>query len=241
MNSQHWFNIVLLSRKYCNHLSEEEKAKKKTPESTRYSCLKSTWTYLMEKEYPSSYSPTYVSYLSSISLNDPPKKTCLATEELWQSKWRKASFFTLQVDIRIMNRCHAETTRRHTCTNYRTQQIRFLCPSISNTNDKHFTLGTKWRGGEKNKPLSLGSWIISPPPLIRHRNNTDKHRHTLGHNFVLQAVWAVWDAPAGKQTPASRTCTKWLCCSPLKLHHGQHVFCSAVVFIILSFSVTSVQ
>lgn len=150
-------------------------------------------------------------------------------------------FFTLQVDIRIMNRCHAETTRRHTCTNYRTQQIRFLCPSISNTNDKHFTLGTKWRGGEKNKPLSLGSWIISPPPLIRHRNNTDKHRHTLGHNFVLQAVWAVWDAPAGKQTPASRTCTKWLCCSPLKLHHGQHVFCSAVVFIILSFSVTSVQ
>lgn len=29
MTSQHCFSIVLLSRKYCNHLSEEEKAKKK--------------------------------------------------------------------------------------------------------------------------------------------------------------------------------------------------------------------
>lgn len=135
----------------------------------------------MEKEYPSSYSPTYVSYLSSISLNDPPKKTCLATEELWQSKWRKASFFTLQVDIRIMNRCHAETTRRHTCTNYRTQQIRFLCPSISNTNDKHFTLGTKWRGGGETNPCLLDR-ELSPPRLSSGieitQTNTDIHLAT---------------------------------------------------------------
>lgn len=136
----------------------------------------------MEKEYPSSYSPTYVSYLSSISLNDPPKKTCLATEELWQSKWRKASFFTLQVDIRIMNRCHAETTRRHTCTNYRTQQIRFLCPSISNTNDKHFTLGTKWRGGGKKTNPCLLDRELSPPRLSSGieitQTNTDIHLAT---------------------------------------------------------------
>lgn len=183
MNSQHWFNIVLLSRKYCNHLSKEEKAKKKT-ESTRCSCWKSTWTDHVEKEI----SLLLFSYLCKLFVERQFK---WPTKENMYVIWLLKNYgrvnegkphFALQVDIRIMNRCHVETTRRNTCTNYRTRQIRFLCPSNSNTNDKHFTLGTKWRG---EKTQTLVSWIVNyltPPRLPSGieitQTNTDIHLAT---------------------------------------------------------------
>lgn len=57
--------------------------------------------------------------------------------------------------------------------------------------------------GGGNKPLSLGSWIISPPPLIRHRNNTDKQTYTwpqLCSSGSLSCLrCSCWQANAGQQ------------------------------------------
>lgn len=182
MTSQHCFSIVLLSRKYCNHLSEEEKAKKKNRVNKMF--LLEVHLNLSRGKGKSLH---LFSYLCMLFVERQFK---WPTKENMYAIWLLKNYgrvnggkphFALQVDIRIMNRCHVETIRRHTCTNYRTRQIRFLCPSNSNTNDKHFTLGTKWRGGKNPNPCLLDRELShTPPPPIRHRNNTDKHRHTLG-------------------------------------------------------------
>lgn len=91
--------------------------------------------------------------------------------------------------------------------------------------------------------LSIVNYYNTWLPLGNDITHTDTDEDCLKafNRFLLETVWVVLDASAGKQKLACRTFTKWLSCSSLKLCHGKHAFYSATVFSTSEFFVTSVQ